>query len=42
MAMSLVTAGGAVGGVCFQLMFIQLQPKVGFPWTMRIAATKVL
>ncbi|KAL5414440.1 hypothetical protein PMIN04_009026 [Paraphaeosphaeria minitans] len=42
MAMSLVSSGGAMGGVCYQLMFTQLQPLVGFPWTMRIAAIKVL
>lgn len=41
-AMSLVTTGGAMGGVCYQLMFTQLQPFLGFPWTMRIAAVKVM
>ncbi|KAF2440479.1 MFS general substrate transporter [Karstenula rhodostoma CBS 690.94] len=41
-AMSLVSTGGALGGVCFPLMFTQLQPLLGFPWTMRIAAIKVL
>ncbi|KAL5373334.1 hypothetical protein DPSP01_012776 [Paraphaeosphaeria sporulosa] len=41
-AMSLVSTGGAMGGVCYQLLFTQLQPLVGFPWTMRIAAIKVL
>jgi MCP family monocarboxylic acid transporter-like MFS transporter 10 len=41
-AMSLVCTGGALGGVCYPLLFAKLQPMLGFPWTMRIAAIKVL
>jgi MCP family monocarboxylic acid transporter-like MFS transporter 10 len=41
-AMSLVCTGGALGGVCYPLLFAKLQPMLGFSWTMRIAAIKVL
>lgn len=41
-AMALVFSGGSKGAVCYSLMFTQLQPRIGFPWTMRIAAVKVL
>ena len=42
MAIGLVFSGGSMGAVCYSLMFTQLQPRIGFPWTMRIAAVKVL
>ncbi len=35
---SLATLGGSVGGVAFPLMFRELFPKVGFPWSLRIFA----
>jgi MFS family permease len=30
--------GGAIGGVAFPIMFRELLPKIGFGWTIRIAA----
>lgn len=41
-SMGIVCAGSSLGGVCFSLMFGWLQPLIGFPWTMRVAAIKVL
>ncbi|KAF4221653.1 hypothetical protein CNMCM6457_001804 [Aspergillus fumigatiaffinis] len=34
-AIGLVTSGASVGGVIFPIIFIRLQPHVGFPWTVR-------
>jgi len=42
LALGIVCAGSATGGVCFTVMFERLCPVLGFPWTMRIAALKVL
>jgi MCP family monocarboxylic acid transporter-like MFS transporter 10 len=42
LAMGLVCAGSATGGVVFTIMFETLRPVIGFSWTMRIAAVKVL
>ena len=42
LAMGLVSAGGSVGGVCFPIMFNRLVPAVGFGWSMRIAAFKIM
>ncbi|KAF9030261.1 major facilitator superfamily domain-containing protein [Rhodocollybia butyracea] len=35
-AYAIVTAGGAIGGVLYPIMFRRLEPNIGFPWTMRI------
>ncbi|KAI1356407.1 MFS transporter, MCP family, solute carrier family 16, member 10 [Xylaria sp. FL0043] len=35
-AMALVTSGIALGGVIYTIVFLQLIPKLGFPWTVRI------
>ncbi|PVH97915.1 MFS general substrate transporter, partial [Periconia macrospinosa] len=42
LAMSIVYSGSATGGLCFNFMFTTLKARVGFPWTMRVAAGKVL
>ncbi|KAE8349444.1 putative MFS monocarboxylate transporter [Aspergillus coremiiformis] len=34
-AIGLVTSGASVGGVLFPIIFIRLQPRIGFPWTVR-------
>ncbi|KAL4881736.1 major facilitator superfamily domain-containing protein [Aspergillus karnatakaensis] len=36
LALGVSTAGAPLGGVVYTLMFEQLLPKVGFPWTVRI------
>ncbi|KAL3478896.1 major facilitator superfamily domain-containing protein [Aspergillus californicus] len=36
LALGVSTAGAPAGGVIYTLMFEQLLPKVGFPWTVRI------
>ncbi|KAF2843200.1 major facilitator superfamily transporter [Patellaria atrata CBS 101060] len=41
-AMGLVAAGSSLGGVIFPIMVINLLPKVGFGWTMRICAFLIL
>jgi MCP family monocarboxylic acid transporter-like MFS transporter 10 len=41
-AMGIVSAGSATGGVMFTIIFEKLRPIIGFSWTMRIAALKVL
>ncbi|KAH8807666.1 MFS monocarboxylate transporter [Xylogone sp. PMI_703] len=38
LAMGLASTGGAIGGVIYPVIFHQLQPKIGFPWTVRIIA----
>ncbi|MCJ1405567.1 hypothetical protein MMC11_008795 [Xylographa trunciseda] len=38
LAMGLVTSGASVGGVLFPIIFIRLQPQIGFPWTVRVLA----
>lgn len=40
-AMGLVTAGSALGGIGFPLMFERLLPSLGFQWMLRVAALKV-
>ncbi|KAF3045693.1 hypothetical protein E8E12_011267 [Didymella heteroderae] len=40
-AMGLVTAGSALGGIGFPLMFERLLPVLEFPWMLRVAALKV-
>jgi MCP family monocarboxylic acid transporter-like MFS transporter 10 len=41
LAMGLVSAGSALGGIAFPLMFERLLPAVGFPKALRLAALKV-
>ncbi|KAL4786884.1 major facilitator superfamily domain-containing protein [Aspergillus varians] len=36
LALGVATAGAPLGGVIYTLMFEQLLPQVGFPWTVRI------
>ncbi|KAM9877962.1 hypothetical protein VDGL01_08014 [Verticillium dahliae] len=38
LAMGIVAGGSSAGGVCFPIMFSRLVPKIGFPWTIRVAA----
>lgn len=35
-AMGLVTAGASIGGLIFPIIFLQLQPRIGYPWTVRV------
>ncbi|KAB8261416.1 major facilitator superfamily domain-containing protein [Aspergillus pseudonomiae] len=35
LAVGLVTSGASIGGVVFPIIFIRLQPRIGFPWTVR-------
>ncbi|KAE8146866.1 putative MFS monocarboxylate transporter [Aspergillus avenaceus] len=35
-AVGIVTCGASIGGVIFPIIFIRLQPRIGFPWTMRV------
>ncbi|KAH6972872.1 major facilitator superfamily domain-containing protein [Ilyonectria sp. MPI-CAGE-AT-0026] len=37
-AMSIATVGSCVGGTVYPLIFQGLQPRIGFPWTVRIFA----
>ncbi|KAL4783316.1 major facilitator superfamily domain-containing protein [Aspergillus varians] len=37
-AIGCASIGSSVGSVVFPIMFRQLQPKIGFPWTVRIIA----
>ncbi|KAF9458155.1 major facilitator superfamily domain-containing protein [Collybia nuda] len=37
-AYAFVTAGSAIGGVLYPIMFRRLEPTLGFPWTMRVFA----
>lgn len=38
LALGLVVSGSSCGGVTYSIVFNQLQPKIGFGWTMRILA----
>ncbi|KAL3456995.1 major facilitator superfamily domain-containing protein [Aspergillus heterothallicus] len=42
LALGISTAGAPLGGVIYTLMFEQLLPKVGFPWTVRIIGFTML
>ncbi|KAI9371092.1 major facilitator superfamily domain-containing protein [Aspergillus egyptiacus] len=42
MALGVSTAGAPLGGVIYTLVFEQLLPKVGFPWTVRIIGFMML
>ncbi|KAA8642803.1 hypothetical protein EYZ11_004333 [Aspergillus tanneri] len=35
-ALGMVTCGASIGGVLFPIIFIRLQPRIGFPWTVRV------
>ncbi|KAF7592298.1 hypothetical protein BBP40_000429 [Aspergillus hancockii] len=35
-AVGMVTCGASIGGVLFPIIFIRLQPQIGFPWTARV------
>lgn len=35
-AMSLATMGSGLGATCYPLLFQNLQPRIGFPWTTRL------
>ena len=41
-ALGIVASGSSLGGVIFPIMVQRLIPRVGFPWTMRIAAFLIL
>ena len=41
-AFGIVASGSSIGGVIFPIMIARLIPRVGFPWTMRIAAFIIL
>ena len=38
LAMGLVTSGASVSGVIFPIIFSRLEPRIGFPWTVRVLA----
>lgn len=38
LAMGLVAAGSSCGGIINSIVFTQLQPKIGFGWTLRVQA----
>ncbi|KAH8722837.1 putative MFS monocarboxylate transporter [Phaeosphaeriaceae sp. PMI808] len=38
LAMGIVTCGASIGGVIFPIVFIRLQPSIGYPWTIRVLA----
>ncbi|TID25729.1 mfs general substrate transporter [Venturia nashicola] len=38
LAMGVVAGGSSIGGVCFPIFFSHLIPKIGFPWSIRVAA----
>ncbi|KAL4914741.1 major facilitator superfamily domain-containing protein [Aspergillus aurantiobrunneus] len=42
LALGVSTAGAPLGGVIYTLMFEQLLPRVGFPWTVRIIGFAML
>lgn len=35
-AIGLVAAGGSIGSVIYPIVFHRLQPRIGFPWAMRV------
>ncbi|PYH29287.1 putative MFS monocarboxylate transporter [Aspergillus neoniger CBS 115656] len=37
-AVGLLTSGASIGGTVFSILFIRLQPRIGFPWTARTLA----
>jgi MFS family permease len=38
LAIGVVASGGSLGSVIFPIVFEQLQPRIGFPWTVRVIA----
>ena len=38
LAMGLVAGGSSIGGVCLPIMFSHIVPKIGFSWSIRVAA----
>jgi MFS family permease len=38
LAIGVVAAGGSIGSVIFPITFYQLQPRIGFPWAVRVLA----
>ncbi|KAH7374653.1 major facilitator superfamily domain-containing protein [Plectosphaerella cucumerina] len=38
LAMGVVAGGSSAGGVCFPIMFSRLVPRLGFAWSVRLAA----
>ncbi|KAI4721977.1 MFS monocarboxylate transporter-like protein [Aureobasidium sp. EXF-10727] len=42
LAMAFTASGGATGGIIFPLIFQQLEPRLGFGWTVRIMGFVVL
>ncbi|KAK2601903.1 hypothetical protein QQS21_004590 [Conoideocrella luteorostrata] len=42
LALGITVAGSSLGGVIFPIMVNHLNPRIGFPWTMRICAFLIL
>ncbi|KAH6967911.1 major facilitator superfamily domain-containing protein [Ilyonectria sp. MPI-CAGE-AT-0026] len=42
LAMGVVAGGSSVGGVCLPIMFSHLVPRIGFAWSLRVAALIML
>ncbi|MCJ1307749.1 hypothetical protein MMC25_001397 [Agyrium rufum] len=42
LAYGVMASGSSLGGVIFPILVQQLIPKIGFPWTMRVAAFLIL
>jgi MFS family permease len=38
LAMGVVASGSSIGGVCLPIMFSRIVPKIGFSWSIRVAA----
>lgn len=36
--MGVVAGGSSIGGVCLPIMFSRIVPKIGFGWSVRVAA----
>ncbi|KAH8672891.1 major facilitator superfamily domain-containing protein [Tricladium varicosporioides] len=41
-ALGIASAGGSLGGIVYPIVFQELQPRVGFPWAMRIMGFMIL
>ncbi|EPE31184.1 MFS general substrate transporter [Glarea lozoyensis ATCC 20868] len=41
-ALGVASAGGSLGGILYPIVFQQLEPRVGFPWAMRIMGFMIL
>ena len=42
LAMGIVAGGSSIGGVCLPIMFSHIVPKIGFSWSIRVAALMFL